>query len=80
MACNIMELSYDSQEELIANACKESIRKFPVLENAKFTVIFRLPIKNLNKSVLRNLKGKYTEESILSKSRNSPCFLSGFVY
>jgi hypothetical protein len=64
-----MELSYSGQEELIADACEESIRIFPQLEGGKFSIIFRLPVKDLDTSVLRDLKSNYDGECILSKSR-----------
>jgi len=64
-----MELSYDSQEELIANICEEALGEFPILYGSKFTVVFRLPIKDLDQRILHNLKMYYDEESILSKSR-----------
>lgn len=63
-----MELSYDSQEELIANTCEESIESFVQLEGAKFIVALRLPISNLANSVLKSIKMPYYPDSVFSRS------------
>ena len=63
-----MELSYDSQEELIAIACKECIENFAQLEGAKFTVALRLPVSSLANSVLKSIRMPYYPDSIFSRS------------
>jgi len=62
-----MELSYDSQEELIAYTCEECIGKFPQLKGAKFVVALRLPVNELANSVLNSLKMEYYPDSIFSR-------------
>ena len=62
-----MELSYDSQEELIASVCEEAIQRFRQLERTRFIVALRLPVNDLASSILRSIRMPYYPDSIYSR-------------
>jgi hypothetical protein len=63
-------LSYNDQEELIANVVKQSIERFIPSQGIESKLVYRLPIGNLDKKELEGLKSSYYDkQSILSRTK-----------
>jgi hypothetical protein len=62
-------LSYDNQEELIANVVKQSIERFIPSQGIESKLVYRLPVGNLVKKEIERLKSSYDKQSILSRTK-----------
>lgn len=60
--------SFGNQEKFIADACQQSITRFPSLKGAKAVFVFQIPVGQVTDSELRKLRTTYDKHCILSKT------------